>query len=75
MNVVRVSDTWEIYPELMTWCENNIGPLKTRGVAWPEASLPTASGDGWVLEYLGGLTWQAEIDDPRLATLFLLRWA
>lgn len=67
MHVGRVKGDFALGEELMQWCDHHIGRATFNNlIGWV--------GDGWNLEYHLDY-WQVEIDDEKLLTMFLLRWA
>lgn len=67
MHVARIDGGWDLGDELQQWCDQHVG----------RAAISTTDswvGDGWWLEWHGEY-WQVEMDDEKMLTMFLLRWA
>lgn len=67
MYVARVSGDWRLGDEMQQWCDFHVGRATC-------CVMDGWFGDGWWLEWHGDY-WQVEMDDEKLLTMFLLRWA
>lgn len=67
--IIQLHREFKIWREIVPWLTEHCGPVLNSKpiVHW--------KGRNWELDYAHSTCWQVRIDDERLLTLFLLRWA